>query len=62
MSPTASPGPGATVDGLTLCRWIPERLQTPLTMLTARVDEATRIVAVDLGADDRLHARSLATA
>ena len=39
-------------DGLTLCRWIRERGDIPVIMLTARGDEADRIVALDLGADD----------
>ncbi|MBA3842985.1 MAG: response regulator transcription factor [Actinobacteria bacterium] len=39
-------------DGLTLCRWIRERGDIPVIMLTARGDETDRIVALDLGADD----------
>jgi DNA-binding response OmpR family regulator len=39
-------------DGLTLCRWIRERSDLPVIMLTARGDEADRIVGLDLGADD----------
>jgi len=42
------PGP----DGLTLCRWIRERGDIPVIMLTARGEEADRVVALDLGADD----------
>ena len=42
--------PGA--DGLTLCRWIRERGDLPVIMLTARGDEADRIVGLELGADD----------
>src|SRR5919198_6346384 len=42
--------PGA--DGLTLCRWIRERGNLPVIMLTARGDEADRIVGLELGADD----------
>jgi DNA-binding response OmpR family regulator len=39
-------------DGLTLCRWIRNQGDIPVIMLTARGDEADRIVALDLGADD----------
>jgi len=40
------------MDGLDLCRWIRERSGTPVIMLTARGEEADRIVGLDLGADD----------
>ncbi len=40
------------VDGLSLCRWIRGRGDLPVIMLTARGDEADRIVGLDLGADD----------
>jgi two-component system response regulator ResD len=39
-------------DGLELCRWIRSRWQLPIIMLTARGDEADRIVGLELGADD----------
>src|SRR5262245_25170686 len=39
-------------DGLTLCRWIRDRSQLPVLMLTARGEEADRIVGLELGADD----------
>jgi len=39
-------------DGLTLCRWIRQRGDIPVIMLTARGEEADRVVALDLGADD----------
>ena len=39
-------------DGLTLCRWIRERGDLPVIMLTARGEEADRIVGLELGADD----------
>jgi two-component system, OmpR family, response regulator ResD len=39
-------------DGLSLCRWIRDRSQLPVIMLTARGDEADRIVGLELGADD----------
>ena len=40
------------VDGLELCRWIRSRTELPVIMLTARGDEADRIVGLELGADD----------
>jgi DNA-binding response OmpR family regulator len=40
------------VDGLELCRWIRSRSQVPVIMLTARGEEADRIVGLELGADD----------
>jgi len=40
------------VDGLDVCRWIRERSQVPIIMLTARGEEADRIVGLELGADD----------
>jgi DNA-binding response OmpR family regulator len=40
------------VDGLELCRWIRARLELPIIMLTARGEEADRIVGLELGADD----------
>jgi DNA-binding response OmpR family regulator len=39
-------------DGLALCRWIRERSDVPIIMLTARGEEADRIVGLELGADD----------
>jgi two-component system, OmpR family, response regulator ResD len=39
-------------DGLELCRWIRSRSALPVILLTARVDEADRIVGLELGADD----------
>jgi DNA-binding response OmpR family regulator len=42
--------PGA--DGLELCRWIRARSELPVIMLTARGEEADRIVGLELGADD----------
>src|SRR5581483_7012356 len=39
-------------DGLELCRWIRNRSQLPVIMLTARGEEADRIVGLELGADD----------
>src|SRR6266542_4054514 len=43
--------PGET-DGLALCRWIRSTSELPVILLTARVDEADRIVGLELGADD----------
>jgi DNA-binding response OmpR family regulator len=40
------------LDGLELCRWIRERSDLPIIMLTARGEEADRIVGLELGADD----------
>src|SRR6266576_4684864 len=40
------------MDGLALCRWIRERSELPVIMLTARGEEADRIVGLELGADD----------
>jgi DNA-binding response OmpR family regulator len=42
--------PGA--DGLELCRWIRAHSDLPVIMLTARGEEADRIVGLELGADD----------
>src|SRR6059058_978605 len=39
-------------DGLSLCRWIRDRSNLPVILLTARGEEADRIVGLELGADD----------
>ena len=39
-------------DGLDLCRWIRSSSDLPVIMLTARGEEADRIVGLELGADD----------
>jgi len=39
-------------DGLELCRWIRSTSRLPVIMLTARGEEADRIVGLELGADD----------
>jgi DNA-binding response OmpR family regulator len=39
-------------DGLAVCRWIRARSDVPVIMLTARGEEADRIVGLELGADD----------
>jgi len=40
------------MDGLALCRWIRARSELPVILLTARGEEADRIVGLELGADD----------
>jgi DNA-binding response OmpR family regulator len=40
------------MDGLQLCRWIRRNSELPVIMLTARAEEADRIVGLELGADD----------
>jgi DNA-binding response OmpR family regulator len=40
------------MDGLDLCRWIRSGSALPVIMLTARGEEADRIVGLELGADD----------
>jgi DNA-binding response OmpR family regulator len=40
------------IDGLALMRWIRERSNIPVILLTARGDESDRIVGLELGADD----------
>src|SRR5215831_13969035 len=42
------------MDGLTLTRRIRESYATPLIMVTARDDDADKIVGLELGADDYL--------
>jgi two-component system OmpR family response regulator len=41
-------------DGLSLCRNVRARTDTPVIMLTARGDETDRIVGLEIGADDYL--------
>ena len=41
-------------DGLTLCRDLSARSSMPVLMLTARGEEADRIVGIEMGADDYL--------
>jgi two-component system, OmpR family, phosphate regulon response regulator PhoB len=43
--------PGKT-NGLDLCRWIRSSSELPVILLTARVEEADRIIGLELGADD----------
>src|SRR5213080_3151845 len=40
------------MDGLSLTRRVRERWKTPLIMVTARGDDADKIVGLELGADD----------
>ena len=40
------------VDGLSLTRWLRDRSNVPIIMLTARRAEADRIAGLELGADD----------
>ena len=40
------------VDGLDVCRQLRERSRTPIIVLTARGEEADRVVGLELGADD----------
>jgi two-component system, OmpR family, response regulator BaeR len=39
-------------DGLSVCRELRERSGVPILMLTARADEADRLLGLELGADD----------
>ena len=41
-------------DGLLLCKTLRTKYETPVIMLTARGDEADRIVGLEIGADDYL--------
>jgi DNA-binding response OmpR family regulator len=40
------------IDGLELCRWIRAKSELPVILLTARGEEADRIIGLELGADD----------
>ncbi len=40
------------VDGLDICRSLRRESSVPIIMLTARVDEADRLIGLELGADD----------
>jgi two-component system, OmpR family, response regulator RegX3 len=40
------------IDGLDVCRRLRERSRTPIIVLTARGEEADRVVGLELGADD----------
>ena len=41
-----------TEDGFSICKWLKAHADLPVLMLTARGDEADRIVGLELGADD----------
>ena len=41
-------------NGLDLCRWVRQTLPLPVIMLTAQGDPASRIIGLELGADDYL--------
>src|SRR5712692_7918768 len=41
-------------DGLSLCRWIRERSDLPVIMVTALGEETDRLTGLELGADDYL--------
>ena len=40
------------MDGLDVCRTIRRRSDVPIIMLTARIEEADRLIGLELGADD----------
>ena len=42
------------IDGLSLCRWIRERSETPVIIVTALAEESDRLIGLELGADDYL--------
>ena len=39
-------------DGLSLCRFIREKYQTPVILLTAHAEDTDRIIGLEIGADD----------
>jgi two-component system alkaline phosphatase synthesis response regulator PhoP len=43
------------MDGLDVAREIRRRANTPIIMLTARVEEADQLIGLELGADDYIH-------
>ncbi len=42
------------LDGIQVCKRLRERVATPIIMLTARGEEADRVVGLEIGADDYL--------
>lgn len=40
------------IDGMTLCKKIREKMDTPIIMLTAKHDDIDKILGLELGADD----------
>jgi two-component system KDP operon response regulator KdpE len=45
--------PGS-IDGMTVCEWVRESLQTPIIVLSAVTEEKRKVQALDTGADDYL--------
>ncbi len=43
-----------SLDGIEVCRRLQERLPVPVVMLTARGEEADRVLGLEMGADDYL--------
>lgn len=41
-----------TMDGLAVCRELRQRMDVPIVMVTAREEEADRVMGLELGADD----------
>jgi two-component system alkaline phosphatase synthesis response regulator PhoP len=41
-----------SMDGLDVCRTLRRESDTPIIMLTARVEETDRLIGLELGADD----------
>jgi len=41
-------------DGLSLCRWVQQEYGTPVIMLTAQGDPISRVLGLEMGADDYL--------
>jgi two-component system KDP operon response regulator KdpE len=42
------------IDGIEVCRRLRERSSVPIIVLSAQGEEATKVKALDLGADDYL--------
>ncbi len=40
------------VDGITLCKTVRQNSETPIIMVTAKVEEIDRLIGLELGADD----------
>ena len=40
------------VDGITICKSVRQHSETPIIMLTAKVEEIDRLIGLELGADD----------
>ena len=50
-----------TLDGLEVLRRIRQRSTVPILMLTARGEEVDRVIGLEVGADDYLHACALSS-